>query len=62
MTWQEKENHLTRGFNRIYSLFNPLEPSGLLYVPPGLAFENSMLCPRIVFVCFAWVSDQTAFL
>jgi hypothetical protein len=31
-----------------------------LYVPPGLTFTNSTLCSRSVFMCFVWISEQTA--
>jgi hypothetical protein len=40
---------------------NPFKPIGyLMYVPPGLALKNSTLCPHSVFVCFVWISEQTA--
>ena len=32
----------------------------LLYVPPGLIFNNSKFCPHSVFMCFVWISEQTA--
>jgi hypothetical protein len=32
----------------------------LLYVPPGLTFTNSVFCPHSVFMCFVWISEQTA--
>src|SRR5215468_9428182 len=32
----------------------------LLYVPPGLTFTNSTFCPHSVFMCFVWISEQTA--
>jgi hypothetical protein len=32
----------------------------LLYVPPGLTYSNATLCPHSVFMCFVWVSEQTA--
>jgi hypothetical protein len=32
----------------------------LLYVPPGLTFPNSTFCPHSVFMCFVWISEQTA--
>jgi len=28
----------------------------------SLTFTNSTLCPHIVFMCFAWISEQTAIL
>ena len=31
-----------------------------LYVPPGLTFTNSTFCPHSVFICFVWISEQTA--
>ena len=31
-----------------------------LYVPPGLAFSNSLFCPHSVFMCFVWIWEQTA--
>ena len=32
----------------------------LPYVPPGLTFNNSTFCPHSVFMCFVWISEQTA--
>jgi DNA-directed RNA polymerase subunit RPC12/RpoP len=32
----------------------------LLYVPPALALTNSTFCPHSVFMCFVWISEQTA--
>jgi hypothetical protein len=32
----------------------------LVYVPPGLTFNNSTFCPHSVFMCFVWISEQTA--
>jgi hypothetical protein len=34
--------------------------SVFLYVPPGLTFTNSTFCPRSIFMCFVWISEQTA--
>jgi len=31
-----------------------------LYVPPGLTFTNSTFFPHGVFMCFVWISQQTA--
>ena len=36
------------------------EAQWLLYVPPGLTFSNSTFCLHRVFVCFVWISEQTA--
>jgi hypothetical protein len=32
----------------------------LFYVPPALTFRNSVFCPHNEFMCFAWISEQTA--
>jgi hypothetical protein len=32
----------------------------LLYVPPYLTFNNSTFCPHSLFMCFVWISEQTA--
>jgi len=34
--------------------------SWLSYVPSGLTFNNSTFCPHSVFMCFVWISEQTA--
>jgi hypothetical protein len=31
-----------------------------LHVPPCLTFNNSPFCPHSVFMCFLWISEQTA--
>ena len=31
-----------------------------VYVPPCLTFSNSTFCPHSVFMCFVWISEQTA--
>jgi hypothetical protein len=31
-----------------------------LYIPPGLTFTNPTFCPHSVFICFVWISEQTA--
>jgi hypothetical protein len=36
-----------------------LEPTSL-YVPPCLALQNSTFCPHSAFMCFVWISEQTA--
>jgi hypothetical protein len=38
----------------------PTAIKGLLYVPPGLTFNNSTFCPHSLFMCFVWISEQTA--
>ena len=32
----------------------------LLCAPPGSALSNSTFCPHSVFMCFVWISEQTA--
>jgi hypothetical protein len=32
----------------------------LLYAPSGLTINNSTFCPHSVFMCFVWLSEQTA--
>jgi hypothetical protein len=41
-------------------VFKPHKAQRLLYVPPGLTFTNSTFCPHLVFMCFVWISEQTA--
>jgi len=31
-----------------------------LYVPHSLTFNNSTFCPHSVFMCFVWITEQTA--
>jgi hypothetical protein len=45
---------------RTESLTIPSKDEWLLYVPPGLTFTNSTFCPHSVFMCFVWISEQTA--
>jgi len=33
-----------------------------LYVPSGVIFNNIAFCPHSVFMCFVWISEQTAFI
>jgi hypothetical protein len=32
----------------------------LFYLPPCLTFTNYTFCPHCVFMCFVWISEQTA--
>ena len=32
----------------------------LLNVPPGVTFNNATFCPRSVYMCLVWMSEQTA--
>jgi len=38
----------------------PSKAQWLLYIPPGLTFNNSTFCPHRIFMCFVWISEQTA--
>jgi hypothetical protein len=38
----------------------PCKAQSLLYLPSSLAFENSSICTHNVFMCFIWISEQTA--
>jgi len=40
-------------------IFNPLSPV-LTLCTTSLTFGNSPFCPHSVFVCFVWISEQTA--
>jgi len=37
-----------------------LENQWPLLVRPGLTFNNFTFCPHGVFMCFVWISEQTA--
>jgi ribosomal protein S26 len=45
---------------RRYIGIQPFKAHWLLYVAPGLTFTNSTFCPHSVFMCFVWISEQTA--
>jgi hypothetical protein len=47
-------------FFSVFSYRQPSKAQWLLYVPPGLTFTNSTFCPHSVFMCFVWISEQTA--
>jgi hypothetical protein len=53
-----KRNNSTQGTS-LYTVAIP-SPVVLLYQPPGLTFNNSTQCPHTAFICFAWISKQTA--
>jgi hypothetical protein len=42
------------------SLYNPFKAQWLIYIRPGLTFTNSTFCPQSIFMCFVWISKQTA--
>jgi len=51
------ENFWLNTQESIYYIF---KAQWLLYVPPGLTFNNSTFYPHRVFMCFVWISKQTA--
>ena len=59
---------LLRGTDRISTYIyiyiilyiQPSKAQWLLYVPPILTLKNSPFCPCSAFVCFVWISEQTA--
>jgi hypothetical protein len=46
--------------HRCNAKVNPFKAQWLLYVPPGLTLTNSTFCPHSVFMCYVWISEQTA--
>jgi hypothetical protein len=43
-----------------FTVLKPFKAQWLLYIPSGLTFTNSTFCPHSVFMCFVWISEQTA--
>jgi len=41
-------------------LLNIYKAPWSLSVPPGITLKNSTFCPHSVFMCFVWISEQTA--
>jgi hypothetical protein len=50
-------NVLTNGGLRLFVCYGDCL---LFCVRPGLTFTNSAFCPHSVFMCFVWISEQTA--
>jgi hypothetical protein len=48
----------THFFNIDLNLLKP--KTYCMYVPPALKFWSSTFCPHSVFMCFVWISKQTA--
>ena len=66
-----KERRMVKELSLVHLLFfpsckdyvkceNELKDQWSLYVPPGLTHINSTFCPHSVFMCFVWISEQTA--
>ena len=54
-------NFITWSLHQIVeSSFNPFKSHWLLYVPSDITLTNSTFCPQSTFVCFVWISEQTA--
>jgi hypothetical protein len=51
---------LVSGIGGSLLTLNGLKPQCSLYVPPGLTFNNPTFCAHSVFMCFVWISEQTA--
>jgi len=50
------QHELTGFCNRDLTLYSPL----VTICTTSLTFNNSTFCPHSVFVCFVWISEQTA--
>jgi hypothetical protein len=44
----------------MYNIDEPCIAQWLLYVPPRSALNNSTFWPQSAFICFVWISEQTA--
>ena len=52
------QHTLTGLYNRDLTLYSPV----VTICTTSLTFNNSTLCPHSVFMCFVWISEQTAFI
>jgi len=50
------QHYLTGLYNRDLNLWSPV----VTILPPGLTTTYSTFCPHSVFMCFVWISKQTA--
>ena len=61
LRWWKSGHGLLSSSWRVYFLINiTLMTHWSLYVPPDLTFNSSAFCPHSVFMCFVWISEQTA--
>ena len=49
-------NYLTGFYNRDLTLYSPV----VTICTTSVTFNNSTFCPHSVFMCFVWISEQTA--
>jgi hypothetical protein len=54
-----KSTH-SRQLHKTFAPFSPFKAQWLLYAAPGLKYKNSTFCTHSVFMCFVWISEQTA--
>jgi hypothetical protein len=54
---KEGHSHIWEGIIKMD--IKSFKPSGHC-VPPGLRLQNSTFCLHSVFMCFVWISEQTA--
>ena len=54
------EGSVVVGLTLLYIDPQRFKAQWLLYVPPGLTFNSYTFCPHNVFMCFVWISEQTA--
>ena len=47
---------MTGLYNRDLTLYSPV----VTICTASLTFNNSTFCPHTVFMCFVWISEQTA--
>jgi hypothetical protein len=52
------ENDINKG--NIWIIWQQEFAVNTLFVPPGLTFTNPTFCPHNIFMCFIWISEQTA--
>ena len=50
------QHWLTGFYNRYLTLYSPV----VTICTTSLTFNNSTFCPHTVFMCFVWISEQTA--
>jgi len=49
---------LSKPVLRLYE--HPVHVTKFQLLPAGLTFTNPTFCPHNVFICFVWISEQTA--
>ena len=54
------QDDVSCGYHFLQIASQPFKVHWLPYVPPCLTFNESAFCPHTVFMCFVWISEQTA--